>query len=144
MNVISFPRVVLLSAAVCLSAVPTSSVRAQSRVAELDSVLAVLHADGLFEGVMVIAEDGVPAYRAAYGTYEGERLTTQTPLPLSSVTKPLTAMPKTKATRAGYGGLVRAASSPRPKTARLRPRPPRGHAPVVRHGTCLDDRPFPS
>ena len=61
------------------------------RAARLDSVVAALHADGLFEGAFAISDaDGRVLYKTAVGTYEGRPVTTRTPMVLASVTKAMT------------------------------------------------------
>ena len=63
----------------------------EERAARLDSVVAALHADGLFDGALAISDaDGRLLYRAAVGTYEGRPVTTETPMYLASVTKAMT------------------------------------------------------
>ncbi|HKJ67801.1 MAG TPA: serine hydrolase domain-containing protein, partial [bacterium] len=59
--------------------------------AELDSILATLHADGLFNGTLAISEGDKIVYRAAFGEYEGEPVTTRTPIYLVSVSKAMAA-----------------------------------------------------
>ena len=61
------------------------------RAARLDSVLAVLHANGQFEGALAISDaDGRIVYKSAVGAYQGRPVTTETPMPLASVTKAMT------------------------------------------------------
>ena len=80
--------VVLLAAAL----VPSALAQPADRAARLDSALAALHADGLFDGALAISDaDGRVVYRFAAGTYEGEAVTPQTPFALASVTKAMTA-----------------------------------------------------
>ena len=62
------------------------------RAARLDSALAALHADGLFDGAVAISDGaGGVAYRFAAGAYQGAAVTTRTPFALASVTKAMTA-----------------------------------------------------
>jgi CubicO group peptidase (beta-lactamase class C family) len=61
------------------------------RAAELDAVLAALHAGGLFDGALAISENGEVVYGRALGTRDGQPLTTQTPRYLASVSKAMTA-----------------------------------------------------
>lgn len=62
------------------------------RTARLDSALAALHADGLFDGALAISDSaGAVVYRYAAGTYAGEPVTTRTPYALASVSKAMTA-----------------------------------------------------
>ena len=81
--------------ALLLLSLPTSAftqpIRPDGRAAELDSVLAALHAEGLFDGALAIADGGALVYRRASGAHGGEPLTTQTPLYLASVSKAMTA-----------------------------------------------------
>ena len=93
MNLFSTQRVLLLTVFLLCLQGSSASLRAQqsSRTAELDSVLTALHDDGLFTGVLLIGEEGETVYHRALGEHEGRPLTTQTPLRLASVTKPLTA-----------------------------------------------------
>jgi N-acyl-D-amino-acid deacylase len=92
LSVPRFPLRAFLLAAASLLVVPSSApLCAQPQAAELDSVLAALHRDSLFTGVLLIGQDGRAVYSEALGTHEGRPLTTRTPLPLASVTKPLVA-----------------------------------------------------
>ncbi|OZC03596.1 serine hydrolase domain-containing protein [Rubricoccus marinus] len=62
------------------------------RAARLDSALAALHADGLFDGALAISDaSGRVVYRYASGAYEGDLATTRTPFYLASVSKAMTA-----------------------------------------------------
>lgn len=86
-------RLALLTAVLVLGAASASaqpSGRAE-RAARLDSVLGALHDEGLFDGVLAVAEGGVPVYPAAYGAHDGTPLTPETPLYLASVSKAMTA-----------------------------------------------------
>ena len=72
------------------TAAPLTPVQAE-RAARLDSVVAALYADGLFEGALAISDaDGRVLYKTAVGTYEGRPVTTETPMALASVTKAMT------------------------------------------------------
>ena len=84
-------RYALLAFALLPLAVPASGQPAD-RAARLDSALAALHADGLFDGALAISDaEGRVVYRYAAGTYEGAPVTTRTPYYLASVSKALTA-----------------------------------------------------
>lgn len=87
------------------------------RVAELDSVLDALHAQGLFDGALAIADGGTTVYRRAFGAHEGEPLTTRTPLYLASVSKAMTAAAVLSLVAEGRVGLDR------PVNAYLQPWP---------------------
>ncbi len=80
----------LMAAALVLPSI-NASLFAQSRAAELDAALTALHSDGLFTGVLLIGKEGKVVYSKTLGAYEGSPLTVRTPLPLASVTKPITA-----------------------------------------------------
>jgi CubicO group peptidase (beta-lactamase class C family) len=84
-------RSLLLYAALFISLSAQAPLRAQPKHAELDSVLATLHDDDLFTGVLLIGHAGEPIYTNALGTYQGQPITVHTPMHLMSVTKPLTA-----------------------------------------------------
>ena len=84
-------RLSLLALALA-TASPTALAQPSDRAARLDSALAALHADGLFDGAVAIADaDGNVVYRFAAGDYEGTPATTRTPFYLASVTKAMTA-----------------------------------------------------
>ena len=77
-----------------LLAVLSVAVTAQpaDRVARLDSALAALHADGLFDGALAISgADGTVLYRFAAGMHDGAPVTTDRPLYVASVSKQMTA-----------------------------------------------------
>jgi CubicO group peptidase (beta-lactamase class C family) len=83
--------VAFLVASLVAPAASAQATQTSARAAELDSFTSALHDDGLFTGVLLIARDGVPVYSAGFGEHEGSPLTAPTPLPLASVTKPVTA-----------------------------------------------------
>ncbi len=83
-----------LLSALCflLACAPLQAQTPLLRAARLDSVLQVLHADGLFSGVFAISDaQGQLVYRFAAGDYEGKPVTLHTPIPLASVSKAMTA-----------------------------------------------------
>ena len=81
----------VLALACCASPAAAQIPPVAERAATLDSVLTVLHADGLFDGVLLIGEQGETVYQQALGDLADEPLTTATPLPLASVEKAITA-----------------------------------------------------
>ncbi len=62
------------------------------RAARLDSALASLHADGLFDGALAISDgDGRVVYQLGAGRHGGVQVTPRTPFYVASVTKAMTA-----------------------------------------------------
>ncbi len=85
-------RVALVLAVLALLVATASAAQPAERVARLDSALAALHVDGLFDGALAISDpSGAVAYRFAAGWRGGSPLTTETPLYVASVTKAMTA-----------------------------------------------------
>ena len=111
-------RITCATLLICLvttaSAQPT---RPGEHAAELDSVLAALHAEGLFDGALAISDGGTTVYRQAFGARGDEPLTTRTPLYLASVSKAMTAAATLSLVAEGRVGLDR------PVAAYLQPWP---------------------
>jgi CubicO group peptidase (beta-lactamase class C family) len=83
-------RVALLALTVLLAPPPASG--QDARTATLDSALTALHSDGFFDGALAVSDvQGEIVYTFAAGDYQGRAITPQTPMPLASVTKAMTA-----------------------------------------------------
>ena len=82
----------VLVALVCVHApVAAQTSPVVARTATLDSVLTTRHADGLFDGVVLIGAQGEPVYQRALGNLAGAPMTIETAFPLASVEKAITA-----------------------------------------------------
>ena len=85
-------RSILVLIATTLSFVASAQSDLDARAVRLDSALAALHSEGLFDGALAISDaDGEIVYRFAMGTHAGKPVTADTPLYAASVSKAMTA-----------------------------------------------------
>lgn len=69
-----------------------NNLQSQSWANELDSVLLILEKKELFHGQILIAEKGNISFSKAYGNNDKNPITTTMPLPIASLSKPMTAL----------------------------------------------------
>jgi CubicO group peptidase (beta-lactamase class C family) len=67
----------------------TSSPVAQTWTTELDSILSLLSEQGIFNGQVLLAEKDDIVFSKAYGVHNNKPITTTFPLPIASVSKPM-------------------------------------------------------